>query len=367
MRFGSSDMDARGEGSVRVGVIGCGNVSSRYLTNLVGQPHLLLQACADSDPNRAETLAADHGVPDVCSVDEMLNHPQVDLVLNLTPPAAHAGMTLQALKGGKHVYSEKPLATSLEDARRILDAALETGLQVGTAPDTFMGVGARTCRRLISEGVIGTPVSVSAAMMNPGPERFHPDPAFLYRTGGGPLFDIGPYYVTMLTALLGPIVKVGALGGAARNERIILAGPRIGSVFPVETETHINSVLEFDDGVLGTLVTSFDVTSTQTPNLEIHGTEGTIIAAQANSWGGPVCIRTAGDTEFTEVLGSAKDSDGFMGMGLVEMAEAIVQGRQAEANATRGYHVLEVLIRISESVRSGGTFTAISPTWKIAA
>ena len=226
-----------------------------------------------------------------------------------------------------------------------------------------MGAGARTCQRLIREGVIGKPVSVNAAMMNPGPERFHPDPEFLYRTGAGPLFDIGPYYITVLTALLGPIVKVGALGRATRSERVIMTGARFGSVFPVETETHINSVLEFDNGVLGSLVTSFDVTATEIPNLEIHGTEGTIIAAQANSWGGPVWVRTTAGEAFTEVLGSAKDSDGFMGMGLVEMAQAIIQGRRCAANATKAYHVLEVLIRISESVHSGGVFTAISPAW----
>ncbi|MEU7994501.1 Gfo/Idh/MocA family oxidoreductase [Micromonospora sp. NPDC049060] len=347
-------------GSVRVGVVGCGNVSSRYLANLAGDPAVTVVACADADPARARALGAAHAVPEVHPVDALLTHPDVDLVLNLTPPRAHAEVTLRALKHGKHVYTEKPLATTMADGHRIVEAARARSLQVGTAPDTFLGVGAQTCAALIADGAIGTPTSVNAAMMNAGPERFHPEPEFLYQEGAGPLFDIGPYYLTVLTELMGSVVRVGALGATARTERVVLAGPRAGSTFSVQTPTHINSVLEFASGAMGMLVTSFDVVATRTPHLEIHGTEGTIVAAQANSWGGPVLLRAAGGTDFVEVLPGPRDSDGFMGMGLVEMARAILAGRPALAAATRGLHVLEVLTAIAGAARSGGGFTTIS-------
>lgn len=349
-------------GTVRVGVVGCGNVSSRYLANLAGHPEITIVACADADIARAGALAAAHDVPQVESVAATIAHPEIDLILNLTPPQVHAEVTLSALAHGKHVYTEKPLATSMADGRRIIDTARERSLQVGTAPDTFLGTGPQTCARLVASGAIGTPFSVNAAMMNSGPERFHPEPEFLYRDGAGPLFDIGPYYLTVLTALFGPVAKVGAVGASARTERFVLTGPRAGSSFPVETFTHINSVLEFASGVLGTLVTSFDVVATRTPHLEIHGTEGTIVAAQANSWGGPVLLRSVGGSEFTEVVPGPCQADGFMGMGLVEMAGAILEGRPALASATRGFHVLETLAAISASARSGGQFTRICST-----
>ncbi|PTA44827.1 Gfo/Idh/MocA family protein [Micromonospora sp. RP3T] len=352
-------------GPVRVGVVGCGNVSSRYLANLAGQPAVTVAACADADPARARALAAAHRVPAVLPVDDLLADPGLDLVLNLTPPRAHAEVSLRALAHGKHVYTEKPLATTMADGRRVLDAARARSLRVGTAPDTFLGVGARTCAGLVARGAIGTPTSVAAAMMNPGPERFHPEPEFLYQEGAGPLFDIGPYYLTVLTALMGPVVRVGALGGTARAQREVLTGPRAGSTFRVETLTHINTVLEFAGGALGTLVTSFDVAATRTPHLEIHGTEGTIVAAQANSWGGPVLLKGPG-TDFVEVLPGPRGSDGFMGMGLVDMAEAIRTGRPEQATGNRGLHVLEVLTAIADTARAGGGFATIGSTLETA-
>ncbi|WDZ84505.1 Gfo/Idh/MocA family protein [Micromonospora cathayae] len=351
-----------GRGPVRVGVLGCGNVSSRYVANLAGQPEVDVVACADADPVRARALAAAHALPEIPSVDDLLAHPGLDLVLNLTPPRVHAELTLRALAYDKHVYTEKPLATSLADARRILDTARARKLRVGTAPDTFLGTGPRTCADLVTRGAIGTPVSVNAAMMNAGPERFHPEPEFLYQEGAGPLFDIGPYYLTVLTALMGSVVRVGALGATARPERVVLTGPRAGSTFPVQTPTHVNTVLEFATGALGMLVTSFDVTATRTPHLEIHGTGGTIVAAQANSWGGPVLLRGAGDTDFTEVVSGPQASDGFMGMGLVDLARAILADRPALATAERGFHVLEVLTAIADSARDGGRFVPMTST-----
>ncbi|MER7167527.1 Gfo/Idh/MocA family oxidoreductase [Micromonospora sp. NPDC000207] len=349
--------------TVRVGVVGCGNVSSRYLANLAGRSAVTVVACADADPARARALGQAHGVPEVHSVDALLAAADVDLVLNLTPPRVHAEVTLRALAQGKHVYTEKPLATTMADGHRILDAARARSLWVGTAPDTFLGAGARTCAALLAQGAIGTPTSVNAAMMNPGPERFHPEPEFLYQEGAGPLFDIGPYYLSVLTALMGSVVRVGALGASARAERVVLTGPRAGSTFTVETLTHVNSVLEFASGAVGMLVTSFDVAATRTPHLEIHGTEGTVVAAQANSWGGPVLLKNAG-SDFAEVLPGPHESDGFMGMGLVDMAEAILTGRRPQATGARGLHVLEVLTAIASAARAGGGFTTIESRWE---
>lgn len=351
-----------GSRSVRVGVVGCGNVSSRYLANLAGHPEVTVVACADVDVSRARSLAAAHAVPEFGSVDDVLASTGIDLVLNLTPPRAHAELTMRALEHDKHVYTEKPLATTLADGHRIVQLAQRHSMQVGTAPDTFLGAGPQTCARLIASGAIGTPISVAASMMNAGPERFHPEPEFLYKEGAGPLFDIGPYYVTVLTALLGSIVRVASVGTSPRSERLVLTGPRTGTRFPVETLTHVNTLLEFANGVLGTMVTSFDVVATRTPQVEVHGTEGTIVAPHANSWGGPVLVKSSRSTEFTEVLGANGAGDGFMGMGLVEMAQAILAGRPPLASATRGLHVLEVLTAISSSALAGGQFTEIRST-----
>ncbi|WBB79883.1 Gfo/Idh/MocA family oxidoreductase [Micromonospora sp. WMMD882] len=348
--------------TVRVGVLGCGNVSSRYVANLAGQPEVTVVACADADPARARALAATHQVPQVRSVDELLTGPGVDLVLNLTPPRAHADLTLRALDHGRHVYTEKPLATSLADARCIVETAQARSLRVGAAPDTFLGAGARACAKLIAAGRIGVPVSVNATMMNAGPERFHPEPEFLYQEGAGPLFDIGPYYLAVLTALMGPVARVGALGATPRAERTVLTGPRAGVTFEVGTFTHVTSVLEFASGALGTLVTSFDVAATRAPHLEIHGTEGTIVAAQANSWGGPVLVKGKGDADFTEVVAGPTAADGFMGMGLVDLARSILTDRPAAATAARGFHILEILTAISTSAHTNGRFTPVHST-----
>jgi predicted dehydrogenase len=346
--------------SVRVGLIGCGNVSRQYLQNIAGLPELKVVACADIIPERANAIAHEFGIGEVLTVDDLINYPDVEIVVNLTLPHAHAAISLQAIAAGKHVYSEKPLALSLTAARNILCEAEDRGLTVGCAPDTFMGAGIQTCLELIERGEIGTPISVNAFVMNGGPERFHPSPEFLYLNGAGPLFDIGPYYVSALVELFGPVTKVGGLGSAARNTRTILVGDRVGTSFGVETPTHVTSLLRFGSGVLATFVTSFDVVHTQTPRLEIHGTEGSIVAPAANSWAGPVLLRRAGDDDYAEApLNNSRREGGYLGMGLVEMARAVRAGRQPIASGRRGFHVLEVLIAIRDSIDLGGRFSDI--------
>jgi predicted dehydrogenase len=338
--------------TVRVGLVGCGNVSRRYLQNVASSDALRVLACADAAPAVATALGAEFGLDVMRSVDDLLRRDDIDLVLNLTIPAAHAAVSMAALRAGKHVYTEKPLAANLEDARRILSLASDLGLQVGCAPDTFMGAGMIACQQIIAEGAIGVPISANGFMMTQGPELFHPSPSFLYREGAGPLFDGGPYYLSALVSLLGPIASVAAVATVGRDERFVIIGEDAGTRFRVETPTHVASVIKFAGGAVGSLVTSFDVIETATPRLEIHGTEGSINVPAPNSWGGPVSVRRRGESAFS-TLEIDDAGSGFMGMGLADMAEALAQGRTPRADGARGLHVLEVL----EGIRRSATET----------
>lgn len=345
--------------ALRVGLVGCGNVSRQYLRNVADSADLTVMTCADTVEENATTVAREFGLRKVDTVDALLHDPQIDLVLNLTLPTSHADITLRALAAGKHVYTEKPLASSLVDAKNITDTARQRGLQVGSAPDTFLGAGQRLCAELVQGGAIGRAVSVNAFMMNPGPERFHPNPDFLYTVGAGPLLDIGPYYVTTLVAMFGAVARVGGLSSMPRSERTIRVGERAGARFVVNTPTHVSGLLLFANGVVCTLVTSFDVTGTRTPSMEIHGLEGSIVAPPANSWAGPVLMKTADEADFSEVPMPAGELDGFMGMGLIEMASSLRAGRLPAATGARALHVLEVLTAILESGARGGAFIDI--------
>ena len=347
-----------GTAPIRVGLIGCGNVSRRYLDNIAGSTALTIVACADLVPAAAQLLQVERGIPAV-DVDTLLASDDIDLVLNLTVPESHAELSMRALRAGKHVYTEKPLAAEVDDARALLAVADELGMLVGCAPDTVLGAGLTTCAALIADGAIGVPVSATALMMTPGPERFHPGPEMLFRHGAGPLFDGGPYDVSALVGLLGPVTRVGAVATTARVTRQILVGDRVGLSFPVETPTHVSSVLQFARGAVASLVTSFDVIETTAPRLEVHGTEGSLVAPAPNSWGGPVRIRRTGESEFSDVPVDTVHP-GFMGMGLIDMAEAIVEGREPRASGARGLHVLEVLTGIRASVEDG-RFCDIAP------
>lgn len=341
------------ENVIRVGLIGCGHISTTYLRNIAVSEQLTVVACADRDLARAEQTAAVFGIPMTMTVEELLDREDIDLVLNLTTPEAHADITLRAIWAGKDVYCEKPIATSVSDAHKILRTAAALGRIVGVAPDTFMGQGMQTCKKLVDDGAIGRPIAVNASVMNAGPERFHPNPDFLFMPGAGPLMDIGPYYLTAMIELLGPITHSTGVAAAPREFRTVLTGDRAGSTFSVGTPTHVASVLEFDSGVVGTLVASFDVQDTQIPPFEIYGTEGTILAPRPNSWGGPVYLSGRGTDHFDEVAlnfsDDFPDGPGYMGMGLVEMAQSLLAGRAPVADAVRATHVLEVLSEILNS------------------
>ncbi|GGA22061.1 Gfo/Idh/MocA family protein [Paenibacillus physcomitrellae] len=338
---------------LKVGVIGCGNISPAYFTYLQNSSKVSLVACADMLPEKAQERAKQFGVESVYTVEEMLES-NVDAILNLTIPSSHAAVSLAALEHGKHVYTEKPLAISLSDGKKMLELAARKGLVIGSAPDTFMGSGLETARQALLEGVIGRPVAATAFMMGAGPEGWHPNPAFFYAVGGGPMFDMGPYYLTALVQLLGPIARISGSAGSQIPERKVGSGPDAGKPIPVQTPTHYSGTLDFASGVIGTMVTSFDIRGGSTlPWIEIYGTEGTLRLPDPNYFEGEVKLRKAGSEEWT-VLPPVFESHGNeRGRGLEEMAEAIAQGREPKASGLVAYHVLEAMHAFGRSSQEG--------------
>ena len=283
------------ENKVKVGIIGCGNISRQYCEGMGIFPILEIAACADIEIDRAKERAEEYNIPKACSPDELLADPEIQIVVNLTIPAAHAEVNTAALNAGKHAYCEKPFSIYREDGQKVLALAKEKGLMVGCAPETFMGGGIQTCRKLIDDGWIGQPIAASAFMMGHGPEAWHPNPDFFYQTGGGPMFDMGPYYLTALVNLLGPVKSISAMAQSSFAERVI-SNPnnRFGEKIPVDVPTHVSGNLGFASGAIGTLIVSFDVWGSQLPRIEIYGSEGTILVPDPNTFGGPVYIKKAG-------------------------------------------------------------------------
>lgn len=339
---------------LKIGIIGCGNISSIYLKNCQKFPHLELVACADLDEQRAQAQADKFGVPKACSVQELLSDPEIELVINLTIPKAHAAVCIQALESGKHVYTEKPLAVTLDEGRQILETAKKQNLLVGSAPDTFLGAGIQTAIHLIEQGEIGVPVGASAFMICRGHEHWHPDPAFYYDSGGGPMFDMGPYYLTALVALLGPIKRISGSTRISYPERTVESKPKAGTKIQVTTPTHISGVIDFESGVIGTLTTSFDAFGgTSLPPIEIYGSEGTLLVPDPNTFGGPVRIRKRDENDFTEVPLAYGYAQNSRGLGVADMATAILEGGVYRAKGELGYHVLEAMHGFHDSSDSG--------------
>jgi predicted dehydrogenase len=338
---------------VRVGLIGCGYISEIYLRNAARFEAFEIVACADAVPDRALAKAAEHGVPYVLPVAELPTAPDIELVLNLTTPDAHAAIAQAALDGGKGVYNEKPLAIALADGAHLVETARSRGLRLGAAPDTFLGAGLQTCRRLIDDGAIGEPVAATAFMLNHGHEGWHPQPDFYYQAGGGPLFDMGPYYLTALVALLGPIRRVTGSARASFAERTIRSQPRAGERIPVEAPTHLAAVLDFAGGPIATLVTSFDVWASDVPGIEIYGTEGSLSVPDPNTFGGPVRVRLAGDDAWREVPVTRPYADNSRGLGLADMASGLRSGQPHRADGELAYHILEVMHAVETASREG--------------
>ena len=334
---------------VKVGVIGCGKISDVYLRNAAAFDALEVVACADLVPERAEAQAKVYKIPKACGPEELLDDPEIEVVLNLTVPTAHAGVTLASLDAGKNVYSEKPLATDRESGERILESAFGRGLLVGCAPDTFLGGGLQTCRKVMDEGLIGEPVAATAVMMSHGPEDWHPNPDFFYQPGAGPLFDMGPYYLTALATLLGPVRRVAASARATFPERTVSSEPRAGTTIKVNTPTHVAGVLDFEGGAVGTLVTSFDVWAVERARIEVYGTEGSLSVPDPNTFGGPVRLCRAGRNHWEEIPLTHLYTGNHRGLGLADMAEALRSGGPHRASGRLAYHVLEVIQALLDS------------------
>ncbi len=348
---------------VRIGVIGCGMISEIYMQNIVNRfGNLEVIACADINSAASEKRAEQFGCKS-CTVEELLQMPEIEVVLNLTIPNEHCKVSMAALKAGKHVYTEKPLATDLREGERLLAFAKEKGLLVGNAPDCFLGGGLQTCRKLIDEGVIGQPFAAQAFMVQRGPEWFHPNPRFFYQEGAGPLLDMGPYYISALVSLFGPVSRVVGAGKKPTPTRTALAAasPYRGEAFPVEVDTYITSILQFESGFTATLTVSFDgqypYWEADLPFIRIYGTKGYMDVPDTNRYEGPVRIRL-NDGEAAEYPLEFGFTENSRGMGLSDMANALRHpGTEYRANGEFGLHVADVLLSIEASAK---TFIPVS-------
>jgi len=330
-----------------VAVVGCGNISKQYLGNLTTFPDVKVLFCADLDVDRAKAQAETYGVPESGTVQQALEHPGVQLVVNLTIPAAHAEVASAAITAGKHVWNEKPLAPDVAAGRALLDQARAAGLRVGCAPDTVLGAGIQSARRLIASGAIGTPISALTLLQGSGPERWHPDPEFLFAKGAGPLFDLGPYYLSVLATMFGPATRVAAIGGRARDAREIGSGPRAGTEFNVEVPTYMSALAQYAGGQAASLLFSWDSPLNRNGFVEITGTEATLAVPDPNRFDGDLRVRRAGDAEWIEI--PSHGAAAGRGSGVVDMVRAIRHGRPHRASGEIAQHVLELMTAIERS------------------
>jgi len=339
--------------TTQIGIVGCGNISGAYLAARDKFEILDIAACADLDPQRTRAKADEFNVPRACSVDELLADPDIEIVVNLTTPDAHAEVGLAALEAGKCVHNEKPLAVTRQDGLRLVDAARAGGLRLGCAPDTFLGAGIQTCRELIDAGAIGEPVAATAFMTCHGHESWHPAPEFYYRPGGGPMFDMGPYYLTALVALIGPIRRVTGFDRITFPERTMTSEARAGETVAVEVPTHVAGVLDFANGAIGTIITSFDVWAAHLPRIEIHGSDGSLSVPDPNGFGGPVSLWRTDEPEWREVPITRPYAEQSRGIGVADIACALRSGRPHRANGDLAYHVLDVMHAVHDASQSG--------------
>jgi predicted dehydrogenase len=338
---------------VKVGVIGAGNISGAYFSHAPIFPIIDVAAVADLDQERAKAQAEKFNIPQVLTVDELLAHPEIEIVLNLTVPQAHVPVALRAIESGKHTYAEKPLALNRADGKKVLDAAAARGLLVGCAPDTFLGAGIQTARKVIDDGIIGKPVAFTAFMMGRGHESWHPSPEFYYEPGGGPMFDMGPYYLTALLNILGPIKRLSGAASIAIPDRTITSQPKHGKKITVTTPDHIAGTIEFAQGAVGTIITSFATAHAQYDGefpITIYGTEGTLRVPDPNGFDGRVQVNTGGG--FEDVPHAFLTGYGRM-VGVADMAYAIRTGRPLRASGSLAYAVLDAMQGFLDSSETG--------------
>ncbi|HEY3868104.1 MAG TPA: Gfo/Idh/MocA family oxidoreductase [Actinocrinis sp.] len=345
---------------LRVGVVGAGQISGAYLRTIPGLANLRVTAIADLDAARAAAAAQDLPGARAIAPDELYAADDVDLVLNLTIPAAHGEVAHAAIAAGKHVYGEKPLAATTAEARALLEAAAGAGVRVGCAPDTVLGTGVQTARAVLDAGEVGAPVAASAFMVTPGHERWHPAPEFYYRPGGGPLLDMGPYYLTALVTLLGPVRRVVGMASTPRATRIVGSGPRAGAEFPVEVATHVTGVLEHESGALSTLLMSFDVWAGALPRIEVYGTGGSLSVPDPNGFAGEVRIFRAEAKEWEPVQERGGYPGASRGFGIADLARALAEGGPHRADGRLAYHVLDVMESLLAAARTGNAANVAS-------
>ncbi len=366
---------------VRVGVIGCGAISNAYFNHAKLYPDLLdVAAVADINPDAAKAKAAEHNIAKVLTVKQLLKDPSIEIVLNLTIPAAHADIALAALKAGKHTYSEKPLDISVAKGKRIVKLANAKNLRVGCAPDTFFGAGHQTARKLIDDGVIGKPLVATAYMMGHGHESWHPSPVFYYKPGGGPMFDMGPYYLTAMINMLGPISAVTGMADIMIPERTIThknkeggPGPLFGQKIAVETPDHVAGTIKFQSGVIGTIITTFAIwhgTHDGKNPITIYGTEGTMKVPDPNGFDGDVFVRRHDESDWRQVPHTHAKGFGRM-VGVADMAMAIRNNRPHRASLEQAFAVLDAMDGFLKSSKTGKVHNlttdyqrpAMLPTW----
>jgi len=346
-----------------IGIVGCGNISDIYLKNLTGifKDLVEVKSCTDLDQDRRVEKAETYGIEAVESLTKMLDDPGIDIILNLTTPPIHAEVDMAALSAGKHVFSEKPLAVSLEESTAVMKEAKKRGLRVGCAPDTFLGAGIQTARNLIDEGVLGEVVSVSACMACHGHESWHPHPEFYYQSGGGPMMDMGPYYLTALVNLAGPITRVSGMVNKAFERRIMTSPERAGDSVDVEIMTHVTGTMEFAGGAVGTIVTSFDIWKSDVPRIEVHGTKGSLSIPDPNTFGSntnDLLLFREGSEAWERIqLTDFSYADNSRGLGVVDMALAISQERPHRASGDLAGNVLEAMVGFEAAALSGKYIT----------
>jgi predicted dehydrogenase len=347
-------------GPVGIGLIGAGMISDTYLENLTSFPDVRVLIVGDLDQARAQAQAEKYAIPESGNSEDVLSHPQVELVVNLTIPAVHAQVSSEAVAAGKHVWSEKPISVDRESGRALLKSADSAGLLVGVAPDTVLGQGVQTARRAIARGDIGQPLSAQTVMQYPGPDIFHPNPEFLFAKGAGPLFDIGPYYLTTLVHIFGPVTKVAAVGSRSRPTRTVQVGDRKGTAFPVEVPTHVSAIAQFASGGVSQSVFSFESPLARMGVVEVTGTEGTLVVPDPNQFTGDVkitraqtfeAIRQEAQWETLPLTGALAGR----GTGVLDLARCIRSGSPPLASGALGLHVLDTMLAIEEAVTTGHT------------
>ncbi|GAB5080815.1 Gfo/Idh/MocA family protein [Arthrobacter sp. AD-310] len=347
-------------GPVGVGVIGAGVISKQYLDNLTTFPDLNVHVIADLFEEAAESRAKEYGIAEWGAPELALNHPDVEIIVNLTIPAAHVEVATAAVNAGKHVWTEKPISLDRESGHALLKAADAAGIRLGTAPDTFLGAGLQTALRMIRRGEIGTPLTAMTTFQTPGPESWHPNPAFLFQHGAGPLFDMGPYYLTALIQAFGSIRKVAAVGSKAKEVRVIGSGPRAGEEFAVEVPTHVSAMAQFESGASSHSVFSFESPRVRMGFVEITGTEATLSLPDPNYFTGDIRLWRTGDEDWNTVAATGPANG--RGMGVLDMARSIRAGVPHRATGDLGYHVLDSMVAITESIRNGTFIDVTSST-----